>query len=421
MTMSKSKRNFNNDLADYKKGDKVTIDVKQWKTIITSLIEHRITDEMPPILARSEGSMYVGNTGLAYMYFHISMLDVFQEERWEYLRCGQEYFNIALEYTRFYLKDEELGPSLMLGAAGTYMVGALISNALDDTKTCQKCVDAYLALGKVCIKPHFLKQVPTSCSLDELATCVASLTCSAGWANRSSTTAAENHVSHDCGDWARVFKNPQSSSPLMYAYYGTEYLGASHGLTSILLMLLSFPEYLRAEPSAEQHIQETVNYLLSLQQPDFNFPPSIDEVKGSFHRPESEQLVHWCHGAPGMVYLFAKAYRFWGDEKYLQACIECGEIAWKKGLLRKGPGLCHGVAGCGYVFLLLHRLTGDVKFLHRSLQFARFVLSPDFKQYAKIPDSPFSLFEGWGGAVCFMADLLQPEKAAFPLLDVLEF
>lgn len=37
-----------------------------------------------------------------------------------------------------------------------------------------------------------------------------------------------------------------------------------------------------------------------------------------------------------MVYLFAKAYRFWGDEKYLQACIECGEIAWKKGLLRKG-------------------------------------------------------------------------------------
>lgn len=90
MTMSKPKRNFNNDLADYKKGDKVTIDVKQWKTIITSLIEHRITDEMPPILARSEGSMYVGNTGLAYMYFHISMLDVFQEERWEYLRCGQE-------------------------------------------------------------------------------------------------------------------------------------------------------------------------------------------------------------------------------------------------------------------------------------------------------------------------------------------
>lgn len=64
-------------------------------------------------------------------------------------------------------------------------------------------------------------------------------------------------------------------------------------------MLLSFPEYLRAEPMAEQHIQETVNYLLSLQQPDFNFPPSIDEVKGSFHRPESEQLVHWCHGAPG--------------------------------------------------------------------------------------------------------------------------
>lgn len=100
----------------------------------------------------------------------------------------------------------------------------------------------------------------------------------------------------------------------------------------------------------------------------------------------------------------------------------CPIIHWLKNFRSAaGPGLCHGVAGCGYVFLLLHRLTGDVKFLHRSLQFARFVLSPDFKQYAKIPDSPFSLFEGWGGAVCFMADLLQPEKAAFPLLEVLEF
>ncbi|PVD28067.1 hypothetical protein C0Q70_10648 [Pomacea canaliculata] len=278
------------------------------------------------------------------------------------------YFNIALEYTRFYLKDEELGPSLMLGAAGTYMVGALISNALDDTKTCQKCVDAYLALGKVCIKPHFLKQVPTSCSLDELATCVASLTCSAGWANR-------------CIPWAN--EHPPD-----------------------VAVLPRVPESRTYRLSNTSKRQSTTCCRCS--SPTSTFPPLSTRSKA----PSTGQNP--SSSCTGVTVLLVRA--FTGRSVFVN-------IVWNELHLLSviGPGLCHGVAGCGYVFLLLHRLTGDVKFLHRSLQFARFVLSPDFKQYAKIPDSPFSLFEGWGGAVCFMADLLQPEKAAFPLLDVLEF
>ena len=47
----------------------------------------------------------------------------------------------------------------------------------------------------------------------------------------------------------------------------------------------------------------------------------------------------------GIVYLFAKAFLFWKDEKYLSASLRCGELTWQKGLLRKGPGICHGVAG----------------------------------------------------------------------------
>ena len=57
--------------------------------------------------------------------------------------------------------------------------------------------------------------------------------------------------------------------------------------------------------------------------------------------------------------MLARAYRYFGDEKYLQACLRCGELTWQKGLLLKGPGICHGIAGSGYVFLLLYRLTGD--------------------------------------------------------------
>ena len=66
---------------------------------------------------------------------------------------------------------------------------------------------------------------------------------------------------------------------------------------------------------------------------------------------------------PGVVYMFARAYKYFGEEKYLQACLRCGELTWQKGLLKKGPGICHGVAGSGYVFLLLYRLTGTVNVL----------------------------------------------------------
>ena len=51
----------------------------------------------------------------------------------------------------------------------------------------------------------------------------------------------------------------------------------------------------------------------------------------------------------GTIYLLAKAYKIWGDERYLAACRKCGDVTWQKGLLRKGPGICHGVAGSGLV------------------------------------------------------------------------
>ena len=50
-----------------------------------------------------------------------------------------------------------------------------------------------------------------------------------------------------------------------------------------------------------------------------------------------------------------RAYNVFGDEKYRTAALRCGECIWRKGLLKKGPGICHGVAGSGYAFLVLYR------------------------------------------------------------------
>lgn len=81
-------------------------------------------------------------------------------------------------------------------------------------------------------------------------------------------------------------------------------------------------------------------------------------------------------------------------------------------------GLCHGVAGNGYVFLLLYRLTGETKQLNRAIKFGEFIFSNDFIQGSKTPDHLYSLYEGLAGTVCYLSDLMQPEKASFPFLDV---
>ena len=85
---------------------------------------------------------------------------------------------------------------------------------------------------------------------------------------------------------------------------------------------------------------------------------------------------------------------------------------------QKGPGICHGVAGSGYVFLLLFRMTNDKKYLSRAISFADFMYTDQFNRGARQPDCPFSLYEGTAGTMCYLADLLTPEKSAFPFLDI---
>lgn len=103
-------------------------------------------------------------------------------------------------------------------------------------------------------------------------------------------------------------------------------------------MLLSFPIFLAENPGSEKLIKATLDYYLTLQDSNGNFPCALDEVGPGKTRADSEMLVHWCHGAPGAVYMLAKAYLHYKESKYLDACIKCGEVVWNRGLLRKGPG-----------------------------------------------------------------------------------
>lgn len=100
----------------------------------------------------------------------------------------------------------------------------------------------------------------------------------------------------------------------------------------------------------------------------------------------------------------AKSYKTFGDRKYLDSCLKCGDLIWQRGLLRKGPGICHGIAGNGYVHVLLLRLTGDSKHLYRAMKVAEFLESEMFCKEARTPDRPLSLYEGLLSRNCLFFD-----------------
>lgn len=52
--------------------------------------------------------------------------------------------------------------------------------------------------------------------------------------------------------------------------------------------------------------------------------------------------------------------------QYLSDALQCGEVVWHYGLLKKGYGLCHGAAGNAYTFLALYRQTQEAKHLYRA-------------------------------------------------------
>lgn len=155
--------------------------------------------------------------------------------------------------------------------------------------------------------------------------------------------------------------------------------------------------------------------IAALQETDGNFPIALDSER---KRNTEKRLVHWCHGAPGIIHMMCKAFIVFGEEKYLIASERAADLIWREGLLKKGPGICHGIAGNAYAFIVLYRITENPKYLYRAIQFMKFLENELFKEFATVPDRPFSLYEGLAGTVCFLIDLLQTGKAFFPFMNL---
>jgi len=195
--------------------------------------------------------------------------------------------------------------------------------------------------------------------------------------------------------------------PLFYSWHGKEYVGAAHGYAGILYMLLEAHKYLNDEQL--KLIREAINFIQGIRYPSSNYPSSI----GS----QTDRLIHWCHGAPGVMHMLIKAYQVYRDESYLASAIACSDVIWQRGLLKKGFGLCHGISGNAYAFIHLYQLTRDRKHLYRAGKFAQYYFEHNDSIVWRA-DSPASLFEGYAGLAYFLSDLLDPDEAKFPTFQL---
>jgi len=129
----------------------------------------------------------------------------------------------------------------------------------------------------------------------------------------------------------------------------------------------------------------------------------------TLHEPVAKIRVQWCHGAPGIISTL-------GDLLPESLLLRGGELVWRAGPLRKGPGLCHGTAGNGFAFLKLHELTGDERWLGRARRFAMHAIEQVEQQRIEAGRGRFTLLTGDVGVALYLQACLDA-RAEFPTID----
>lgn len=146
--------------------------------------------------------------------------------------------------------------------------------------------------------------------------------------------------------------------PLPWKWHGKEYLGAAHGTIGIIAQCIM------SDPSTASSFTEVLKQTLSMQFSSCNFPSSSP--------PHSDELVQFCHGAPGFIISLSAIKEHYPTDKDFTKDIEeaigkAQDTVWARGLLTKDPCLCHGIAGNALSFydqerrdVFLSWMTSDV-------------------------------------------------------------
>lgn len=347
----------------------------------------------------TDASVYTGSSGYSLLHYFL-----FKRTRHpHHLKQCRKYAALAVK------KRESGRVTFLCGDAGPLVVAALADCAADDVTSAASHVNHLLSL--LPLVTDVSSELP-----DELLYGRTGFLFAINFL-RQEIPAASTRITDDVvrqvlsaiiESGRKTASHTGFQAPLFFYWHDSAYVGAAHGFCGIIYHLLLNDRLLHKQ-EMESLIRPTLDFLLSLRFASGNIRSSCGK--------ESDRLVHWCHGAPGLVSTLIEGYRVFGDQKYLEAALKSGDVIWSRGLLKKGYGLCHGVAGNAYAFLSLFRATGDYKHLHRAVKFAEFCAEYG-SHGCRTPDRPWSLFEGLAGTIYFMFDIQKPAESRFPAYEL---
>ncbi|XP_046745140.1 lanC-like protein 2 isoform X2 [Diprion similis] len=305
-------------------------------------------------------SIYTGTTGIANLYYHYGT----NYKDQSYIDRAAEMIEKSLSS----LKTSKRVITFLCGSAGPLALGAVINHLHFSKDKSRSMISDLAGLSKHVIGKN------SDCP-DELLYGRAGYLYSLLFVNNRitpppfETSLIKQVIGCILNSGQVTAKAVRCKSPLHYSWHDKLYLGGAHGLAGILFLLLQAVPYL-TEYQLKEQIEPAICYLIKMRFASGNFPSSVGN--------QSDKLVHWCHGAPSMTMLFCQAYQVFANPEYLRVALECGDVVWSRGLLKKGYGICHGVAGNAYTFLYLYQTTKSFNFigdqtLVQSLQVCRMV------------------------------------------------
>ncbi|UJR21879.1 hypothetical protein I4U23_024952 [Adineta vaga] len=401
-----SDRFFQNNFPDYN-GEQYLNQQNQLNTDlgvkITQWIEHQ-THRLEQNLNRtdpSDGSVYTGSAGISLLYLRLASL--FPEQKNQYMSKAKTLIDSALKQL------DERTVTFLCGAPGPLAIAAVIYSHFGDQNMVIKFIEKILSMKKQALS----RSIP-----DEYLYGRAGYLYTLMYLRRELgyDVIDSQHITDifeamiKSGE--KYARETGSPSPLMYIWHKTEYMGAAHGVSGIVYLLLKITtheSFAHLRSYVDSHLIPTIEFLKSKRLSSGNYMSSSDS--------KSDKLVQWCHGASGFVYLFVSAYQVTENSSYIDLALSAGDVIWQRGILTKGYGICHGTAGNGYVFLNLYHATNDLKWLHRAIKFADFCYDYGKHNISNTPDSPYSLFEGLAGTIYYMADILSPSQSRFPAFE----
>ncbi|XP_028381499.1 lanC-like protein 2 [Phyllostomus discolor] len=344
-------------------------------------------------------SAYTGWTGIALLYLQLHRVT-----------SDQTYLLRSLDYVKRTLRNlNGRRVTFLCGDAGPLAVGAVVYHRLKSDAESRECITKLLQLQRAVVGRD--TDLPDELLYGRAGYLYALLYLNTEIGPGAVSESAIKEVVTAIVESGKALSREERKTercPLLYQWHRKQYVGAAHGVAGIYYMLMQPAARVDQETLAEM-VKPSVDYVRHKRFRSGNYPSSLSN--------ETDRLVHWCHGAPGVVHMLMQAHKVFKEEKYLKDAMECSDVIWQRGLLRKGYGICHGTAGNGYSFLSLYRLTQDKKYLYRACKFAEWCLAYG-AHGCRIPDRPYSLFEGMAGAIHFLSDVLEPETARFPAFEL---